>query len=42
MAISLWGTAWTAESDYKSGTPWPNIDLEGKARINQDIYSIFE
>jgi len=29
MAVSLWGTAWAAEPNYKSGTPWPYIDLEG-------------
>jgi len=27
--FSLWGTALAAEPDYRSGTPWPDIDLEG-------------
>ena len=29
LVISLWGTALAAEPDYRSGTPWPDIDLEG-------------
>ena len=29
MSVSLWGTALAAEPDYRSGTPWPDIDLEG-------------
>ena len=28
-ALSLWGTALAAEPDYRSGTPWPDTDLEG-------------
>ncbi len=27
--LSLWGTALAAAPDYRSGTPWPDIDLEG-------------
>ena len=29
VAFSLWGTALAAEPDYRSGTPWPNTDLDG-------------
>ena len=29
MSVSILGTALAAEPDYKSGTPWPDIDLEG-------------
>lgn len=27
--LSFWGTVLAAEPDYRSGTPWPYIDLEG-------------
>ena len=29
MSISILGTALAAEPDYRSGTPWPDIDLDG-------------
>lgn len=28
-AFSLWGTALAAGPDYRSGTPWPDTDLDG-------------
>ena len=29
VAFSLWGNALAAEPDYRSGTPWPDTDLDG-------------
>ena len=29
VSVSIFGTALAAEPDYRSGTPWPYIDLEG-------------
>ncbi|MBQ1510444.1 MAG: hypothetical protein IIZ54_06070, partial [Selenomonadaceae bacterium] len=29
ISISIFGTALAAEPDYRSGTPWPDIDLDG-------------